>query len=71
MVLSTRESGSIGIAIILVIAVIDLLDTTIIVIAAVDANYAIAAILIAGVIGVLVWGFKPRMTLSDDATPPS
>ena len=71
MGLSIRESGSIGIAIILVIAVVDLLDTTTIVIAAEDVTYAIAAILIAGVIGVLVWGFKPRMTRSDDSTPTS
>ena len=68
MGLSTQESGSIGIAIILVIAVVDLLDSTIIVIAAVDVTYALAAILVAGMVGVLVWGFKPRMT-RPDATP--
>lgn len=65
MGLSMQESGSIGIAIILVIAVIDLLDTTIIMIGTLDTTYAIAAILMAGVIGVLVWGFKLRMTRRD------
>ena len=62
MGLSAQESGSIGIAIILLISVVDLLETTIIVIAGVDVTYALAAALLAGMVGVLVWGFRPRMT---------
>lgn len=62
MGLSAQESGSIGIAIILLISVVDLLETTIIVIAGVDVTYALAAVLLAGMVGVLVWGFRPRMT---------
>jgi len=61
MGLSTQESGSIGIAIVLVIAVVDLLYTGII-IAAVDVTNALIAILIAASVGVLVWGFRPRIT---------
>lgn len=70
MGLSTQESGSIGIAIILVIAVVDLLYTTIIVIAAEDVTYVLAAVLLACTVGVLVWGFRPRMTRPDN-TPAS
>ena len=62
MGLSTRELGSVGIAIILIVSVVDLLDTTVITIAGADATYLIAAILIAGMAGVLVWGFRPRLT---------
>lgn len=62
MGLSTQELGSIGIAIILVIAVIDLLYTTIIVIAAEDMTYSLATVLLAGTVGVLVWSFRPRVT---------
>jgi hypothetical protein len=65
MVLSMQESGSIGIANILLVSVIDLLYTTSIVIATVDATYLISAIMILGLIGVLVWGFKPRMRRPD------
>jgi len=60
--LSKKESGSIGIAIILIIAMVDLLYSTIIVIAAEDVTYVLAAVLIAVLVGVLVWGFRPRMT---------
>lgn len=62
MGLSTKESGSIGIAMILIIAMVDLLYSTIIVIAAEDVTYVLAAVLIAVLAGVLVWGFRPRMT---------
>ena len=62
MGLSKKESGSIGIAIILIIAMVDLLYSTIIVIAAEDVTYVLAAVLIAVLVGVLVWGFRPRMT---------
>ncbi|HKZ62203.1 MAG TPA: hypothetical protein VJZ68_07305 [Nitrososphaera sp.] len=61
MGLSTQESGSLGIAIVLVIAVVDLVYTGII-IAEVDVTNALAAILIAALVGVLVWGFRPRIT---------
>jgi len=60
--LSKIESGSIGIAIILIIAMVDLLYSTIIVIAAEDVTCVLAAVLIAVLVGVLVWGFRPRMT---------
>lgn len=65
MGLSMQESGSIGLAIILLVSVVDLLYTTKIVIATVDATYLISAIMILGLIGVLVWGFKPRMRRPD------
>ena len=70
MGLSMQESGSIGMAIILLISIVDLLYTTKIVIATVDATYPIAAIMMLALIGVLVWGFKPRMR-RPDVTPAS